>query len=123
MNSVSETQSNKLLRGRKIIEKFIYEDNNLKDFSFYDDEDYLFYVFSEKIAKISGDGELLPHHEFYINYKEKFCIFNDFEIDHNTNKKIYTTTYKITLIPSLKQVCSLINIFILKKIYQIDLSC
>ena len=104
-----------LLKGRKIVEKFIYEDHNLKDFSFYDDEDYLFYVFSEKIAKLSGDGELLPHHEFYINYKKKFCILNDFEIDQKTGKKIYTTTYKMILIPSLKQVFSLLNIFMFKK--------
>ena len=99
------------------IEKFIYEDQSeLKDFSFYDDEDYLFYVFSEKIAKLSGEGELLTHHEFLINYKEKFCIFNDFEIDYETGEKIYTTTYKINLIPSLKKSYSTFNIFIFIKI-------
>ena len=105
----------------KYIVKFIHDDE-LKDFSFYDDEDYLFYVFSNKIAKLSGDGELLPHHEFLINYKEKFCIFNDFEIDYNPKgsevggEKIYTKTYKIILIPSFKKICSLFNIFIFKKI-------
>ena len=102
---------------KKYIEKFIYEDqSSLKDFSFYNEEDYLFYVFSEKIAKLSGDGELLPHHEFLINYKKKFCIFNDFEIDYKTGEKIYTTTYKIILVPSLKQLFSSFNFFIFTKI-------
>ena len=105
------------VNSKKFVEKFIYEDQSeLKNFSFYDDKDYLFYVFSEKIAKLSGDGELLPHHEFLINYKEKFCIFNDFEINYKTGEKIYTTTYKITLIPSLKQLYSSFNIFIFSKI-------
>ena len=87
----------------------------MKDFNFYDEEDYLFYIFTEEIAKLSGE-ELLPHHEFLINYEEKFCIFNDFEINYETGEKIYTTTYKITLIPSLKQLYSSFNIFIFTKI-------
>ena len=111
------------VNSNKYIKKFIYEDkSDLKDFSFYDDEDYLYYVFTNKIAKLLGDGELLPHHEFLINYKEKFCIFNDFEIDYNPKdgsaggEKIYTTTYKIILVPSLKKLYSSFNIFIFTKI-------
>ena len=105
------------VNSKKFIEKFIYDDQTeLKDFSFYDDEDYLFYIFSKKIIKITGEGELLPHHEFFINYKEKFCIFNDFDINFETGEKIYTTTYKINLIPSLKKIYSSFNIFIFTKI-------
>ena len=29
----------------------------------------------------------MPHHEYSINYKGKFCIFNDFDIDYETGKK------------------------------------
>ena len=46
MNQASAKRSKKLRSGQRIIEKFIYEDqSNLKDFSFYDDEDYLFCFF------------------------------------------------------------------------------
>ena len=38
------------------------------------------YIFRKNIGKHSGEG-LLWHHEYSINYKEKFCIFNDFDID------------------------------------------
>ena len=94
----------------KFIETFIYYEN-------YEDygEDHLYYIFTKEIAKLSGEGELLPHHEFSINYDEKFCIFNDFEIDYEAGEKIYTTTYKIILSPSLKKLYSLFNIFIFIK--------
>ena len=54
---------------------------------FLNDEEML-YIFTDKIGKLSGEGEL-PHHEYSINYKEKLCIFNDFDIDE-TGEKIYT---------------------------------
>ena len=35
---------------KQVIEKYIYEDkSDLKDFSFYDDEDYLFFFFQKKL--------------------------------------------------------------------------
>ena len=74
------------------------------------DKDHLYYIFTKEISKLSGEGELLPHHEFTINYDEKFCIFSDFEIDYETEEKIYTN-YKIILKPR-PRLNPLINIFI-----------
>ena len=62
----------------------------------YDRDDLCYYIFTDEIAKLSSEGELLPHHEYFINYKKKFCIFNDFDIDYETCEKIYTN-YKIVL--------------------------
>ena len=81
-----------------------------KNYENYDDDD-LKYIFWKKIGKLSGDGELLPHHEYTINYDEKFCIFSDFEIDYETEEKIYTH-YKIILKPRPKIPNNLFNIFI-----------
>ena len=94
-----------------IIEKYLkqedYENN---------DKEYLYYIFIKEIAKLSGEGELLLHHEFSINYDEKFCIFSDFYIDYETQEKIYED-YKIILKPKkdlIKALKSnlLFNIFI-----------
>ena len=49
-------------------------------------------------------------HEYIINYKEKFCIFNDFDIDYKTGEKIYTN-YKIFLKPKPKRLNLAVNIF------------
>ena len=89
-----------------IIEKYLkqedYENN---------DKEHLYNIFTKKIIKLSGEVELLPHHEFTINYDEKFCIFSDFEIDYEAKEKIYTN-YKIILKPRPKRLNLLINIFI-----------
>ena len=60
------------------------------------DREHLYYIFTNKIVKLSGEGELLPCHEYFINYEKKCCIFNDFDIDYKTSEKIYTN-YKIVL--------------------------
>ena len=65
----------------------IFEKNN---------EDLLFYIFTEEIGMLSGEKEFLTHHEYSVNYKEKFCIFNDFYINYETGEKNYTN-YKIVL--------------------------
>ena len=85
----------------QIVEIFLNYEN-------YDDDD-LKYIFRKKIGKLSGEG-LLPHHEYLINYKEKFCIFNDFDIDYETGEKIYTN-YKIVLKPKSKRLNLAVNIF------------
>ena len=77
----------------QIIEIFL----NYEDY----DRDHLYYIFTDEVAKLSGEGYFLPHHEYLINYKEKFCIFNDFDIDYKTGEKIYTN-YKIVLKFKLK---------------------
>ena len=88
----------------KVVNVFLdYEDYKNKD------KDHLYYIFIEEIYKILGKIELLKYHEFIINYKEKFCIFSDFEIDYETEEKIYTN-YKIILKP--KRLKPLFNIFI-----------
>ena len=81
-------------------------------------KDKMYYIFTEEIAKLSGDGELLPHHKFLINYKEKFCIFDDFDINYSPSgnvEKIYKR-YQIILRPRQKRQIrqNLFNIFILK---------
>ena len=72
-------------------------------------------IFINKIVKITGEGELLPYHEYYINYKRKNCIFYDFDIDYETGEKLYTI-YKIILKlstkPRPKRQNLLFNIFI-----------
>ena len=90
----------------KVVEIFLKPEN----YENYDDEQ-LRYIFFEKIAKLSGEGELLPHHEYSINFEEKFCIFSDFDIDYEAEEKIYTN-YKIILKPRPKRLNLLINIFI-----------
>ena len=62
---------------------------------------YLYYLFTEKIAELSGEEELLLHHEYKINYKKRYCIFHDFDIDYEKEEKIYTN-YKIMLNPKTK---------------------
>ena len=59
----------------------------------YDKED-LKYVFKKKIAKLSGEYNWLPHHEYFINYKKIYCIFHDFDINYETWEKIFKN-YKI----------------------------
>ena len=75
----------------KVVEIFLKPEN----YENYDDEQ-LRYIFIEEIGKLSGDGELLPHHEYDINYEGKFCNFYDFNIDYETGEKIYTR-YQIIL--------------------------
>ena len=101
-----------------IIEKYLkqedYENN---------DKEYIYYVFLNKIAEITGEG-ILPHHEFTINYDEKYCIFNDYEIEYGEydEEETLIESYKIILKPKeilkshLKKLYSSFNIFILKKI-------
>ena len=112
--------TNDQVNSEGFIEKFIYYNSEIYD------EEQLYYIFADAIGEISGDGELLPHHEFSINYHEKFCIFNDFDVDFETNEQTYTN-YKIILtqttngpdgfgeIPS-KKFSSSFNIFIFTKI-------
>ena len=53
----------------------IYEISlDYKDFT----NDHLFYIFTDEIVKLSHEGQLMPYHEYFINYNEKCCIFNDF---------------------------------------------
>ena len=80
-------------------------------------KDNLYYLFTNEIAKISGEGELLPHHEFRINYVEKYCEFYDFEIDYENDEQIYRP-YKIILKSGSKLKLSdmLINLFIFTKL-------
>ena len=88
----SDTQS--------VVELFLnyenYDNNNLK------------YIFRKKIGKLSGEG-LLSHHEYSINYKEKFCIFNDFDIDYETGEKFIKII--IVLKPKPKRLNLPIHIF------------
>ena len=98
-----------LCRTERLIKKVIEYDNIIKD-------QHLEFIFYDKIAELSGEGEILPHHEFYINYEEKYCIFNDFDIDYETGEKIYTN-YKIIIRPSAKKIFLSLNIFIFNKIY------
>ena len=74
----------------------------------------MYYIFIKEILKITGEVELLPHHEFTINYDEKFCIFDDFVIDYESCEKIYIP-YKIIL-KAEKIPKPLINIFVFTKI-------
>ena len=90
----------------KVVEIFLKQ----KDYENYDDEQ-LRYIFIEEIGKLSGDGELLPHHEYDIDYEGKFCNFYDFDIDYENEEKIYTR-YQIILKPRPKRQNLLINIFI-----------
>ena len=94
----------------------------IKTFIYYNyeediDNDKLCYIFYNEIGKLSEEGELLPHHKFYINFEKKYCIFKDFEIDYETGKKIYTK-YKIILRQSGRsfKFSSSFNIFIFNKI-------
>ena len=107
--------TNDQVNSEGFIEKFIYYNSEIYD------EEQLYYIFADAIGEISGDGELLPHHEFSINYHEKFCIFNDFDVDFETNEQTYTN-YKIILRQtqqsqqSAKKFSSSFNIFIFTKI-------
>ena len=38
------------------------------------DREHLYYIFTNKIVKLSGEGELLPHHEYFINYEKNFVF-------------------------------------------------
>ena len=79
-------------------------------------KDKMYNIFTKEIVKITGEGELLPHHEFTINFEEKFCNFYDFDIDYETGEKIYTR-YQIILSPRPKRQIRqnlLFNIFIFK---------
>ena len=80
---------------QSVVEIFLSNEDYNSIFEENDDE-MLYSIFTDEIAELSGEGYFLPHHEYSINYKEKFCIFNDFEIDYETNEKIYTN-YKIVL--------------------------
>ena len=84
------------------------------------DNQHLDLIFYDKIGELSGEGELLPHHEYYINYEEKYCIFNDIDFDYETGEKFYTK-YKIIIRQSqlqelTKKFCSSFNIFLFTKI-------
>ena len=77
----------------------------------------MYYIFIKEILKITGEEEILPHHEFSINYDEKFCYFDDFIIDYQngeSGEKIYRP-YKIIL-KTEKIPKPLINIFVFTKI-------
>ena len=84
-----------LCRTKRLIKKVIEYDDII------DDQD-LEFIFYNKIAELSGEGEVLPHHEFSINYEKKYCIFNHFNIDYETEEKDYTN-YKIIIRPSAKK--------------------
>ena len=91
----------------RIIKKYLkqedYENN---------DKEYLYNIFTKKITEISYERELLPYHEFIINYDEKFCIFTDFVIDYVIYSLI-REDYKIILKPRPKMKNLLLfNIFI-----------
>ena len=66
----------------QIVELFI----NQEDYN----KDDLYYIFTDEIAKLSGEGHFLPHHEYSINYEKNDCIFDDFDIDYESGEKIYT---------------------------------
>ena len=96
----------------RIIEKYLkqedYENN---------DKEYIYYTFLSKIDDITGEG-ILPHHEFTINYDEKYCIFNDYEIKYGEYDEEETLIESYKIILKLKEILikSLLkfNIFILK---------
>ena len=71
----------------------------------------LFYIFTDKIAELSGEGEFMPHHEYHIDYEEKVCYFNDFDIDYKNEEKIYRN-YKIIIKPYPKRLNLFLNVFI-----------
>ena len=79
----------------EIVEIFLNNEDYNTIFEENDDE-MIFSIFTDEIAKLSGERYFLPHHEYLINYKEKFCIFSNFEIGYETDEKIYTN-YKIVL--------------------------
>ena len=79
----------------EIVEIFLNNEDYNTIFEENDDE-MLYSIFTDEISVLSFKGYFLPHHKYSINYKEKFCIFNDFEIDYETGEKNYTN-YKIVL--------------------------
>ena len=97
MNQETQMQSD----AQSVVEIFLKYENF--------DDDNLKYIFRKKIDKLSGEG-LLPHNEYSINYKEKFCIFNYFDVDYETGEKTYTN-YKIILKPKPKTLNLAFNIF------------
>ena len=74
----------------------------------------MYNTFIKEIIKLSGE-EILPHTEFTINYKEKYCYFYDFEVDYQNDKKIYMH-YHLILKPQPKIKPPLFNIFVFTKI-------
>ena len=74
----------------------------------------MYYIFIKEILKITGEEELLPHHEFLIDYDEKSCSFDDFVIDYENFEKI-CIPYKIIL-KAEKIQKPLFNIFVFNKI-------
>ena len=76
----------------------------------------MYYTFTKEISKITGE-EILPHTLFSINYKEKYCIFYDFEITkYDDYREIININYKLILKPQPKINLPLFNSFIFNKI-------
>ena len=68
----------KIFAQEQIVELFI----NQADYN----KDDLYYIFTDKISELTGE-EFSPHHEYSINYKKNYCIFDDFDIDYESGKK------------------------------------
>ena len=76
----------------------------------------MYYTFTKEISKITGE-EILPHTAFSINYKEKYCYFNDFEINlYDDYREVISYHYKLILKPQPKIEPPSFNIFVFTKI-------